>query len=147
LVILFVDFLLISNLEQQRQEGMRDEDAQHDDISTTTSRRAPTTPTTPSTPSSPPSITTRGTIGPDGVLQLYPTLPGRKQFYVGTNPDRSRFNVSYGRNFLLPFTPKQDEEGSLTFFNTIGSPISYRSGQPGGRSVRLDVYPDGGMLA
>jgi hypothetical protein len=79
---------------------MRDEDAQQDDISTTTSRRAPTTPTTSSTPSPPLSITTKGTIGPDGVLHLYPTLPGGKQFYVGTNPDRSRFNVSYGRNSL-----------------------------------------------
>jgi hypothetical protein len=142
-------FTYLKSRQQQRQEGMLDEDAQQDDISTTISRRTPTTPTTSSAPSPlPPSITTKGTTGPDGVLQLYPTLPGGKQFYVGTNPDRSRFNVSYGRNSHLPFTPKQEEEGGiggLTFYNTTGSPISYRSGQPGGRSVRLDVYPDGGM--
>jgi hypothetical protein len=48
---------------------------------------------------------------------------------------------------LLSFTPKQEEKGGLTFFNIIGSPISYRYGQPGGESVRLDVYPDGGMCS
>jgi hypothetical protein len=93
-------------------------------------------------------VNTKGSIGLDGVLQLYPTLPGGKEFYLGTNPDKSRFNISYGRNSHLPFTStKQEEEaeGDLMFFNTTGSPISYRSGQPGGRSVRLDVYPDGGM--
>ena len=46
---------------------MRDEDAQQDDISTMTSRRAPPTPTTSSTPSPlPQSITTKDTIGLDG---------------------------------------------------------------------------------
>jgi len=46
---------------------MRDEEAQKADISTTISRRSPTTPTTSSTPSHlPQSITTEDTIGLDG---------------------------------------------------------------------------------
>jgi hypothetical protein len=46
---------------------MRDEEAQKADISTTISRRSPTTPTTSSTPSPlPQSNTTKDTIGLDG---------------------------------------------------------------------------------
>ena len=59
------------------------------------------------------------------------------------NPDKNKFNVSYGGGSHLPYEKKT--EGSLTYFNTTGSKISYHSGSPPGRSTRLDVYPDGGI--
>lgn len=91
----------------------------------------------------PPPPNPSGNIGPDGVLQLYPTVAGGTAFYLTDNPDKSKFNVSFGTGSHLPYTKKT--ENGLTFFNTAGSPITYHSGQPPGRSVRLDCYPDGGI--
>ena len=42
----------------------------------------------------------------------------------------------------IPFSTHY--ENGLTYFNTTGSLITYASGMKPGRSVRLDVYPDGG---
>lgn len=95
----------------------------------------------PPPPPPPPPVT--GNIGPDGVMQIYPTANGGTEFYLGENPDKSKFNVSYGGGSHLPYSKKK--EGSLTYFNTTGSPITYHSGSPPGRSTRLDIYPDGGI--
>ncbi|HET7283062.1 MAG TPA: hypothetical protein VFI70_00100 [Nitrososphaeraceae archaeon] len=94
----------------------------------------------PPGPLSPP---TSNNIGPDGVMQIYPTVQGGTEFYMKDNPDKSKFNVSFGSGSHLPYQKKT--ENGLIFFNTTGSPINYNSGSPPGRSTRLDVYPDGGM--
>lgn len=83
------------------------------------------------------------TTGPDGVMQIYPDKPGRKQVYMGNNADRQIFNVSYGSGSVLPYEQKQ--EGSLVFYNTTGSKITYNSGSPPGRTTRIDVYPAKGL--
>jgi hypothetical protein len=97
-----------------------------------------------------------GNIGPDGVTQIYPTETGGSQFYLnmdepysgggpGTTNNTAQFNISYGTGSQFPFTTKT--ENGVKFFNTTGSPITYASGGKPGRSVRLDVYPDGGKWA
>lgn len=95
-------------------------------------------------------------IGPDGVAQIYPTAPGGTEFYLNmddpykggayTSRLSAQFNISYGRGSQLPFTAKTDSNG-LKYFNTTGNPVNYASGSKPGRSVRLDVYPDGGKWA
>lgn len=100
-----------------------------------------------SPPPPPPSV------GPDGVKQIYPTASGGTEFYLNmnnpyqggsyTSRSTAQFNISYGTGSQFPFTKGKDPSG-LTFFNTTGSPITYASGGKPGRSVRLDVYPDGG---
>jgi hypothetical protein len=95
-------------------------------------------------------------IGPDGVAQIYPTAPGGTEFYLnmdnpyegGSNTSRpsAQFNISYGKGSQLPFTTETAQNG-LKYFNTTGNPINYASGSKPGRSVRLDVYPDGGKWA
>jgi hypothetical protein len=92
-------------------------------------------------------------IGPDSVAQIYPTVPGGTEFYLNmedpykggayTSRPTAQFNISYGRGSQIPFTVKTDPNG-LKYFNTTGNPINYASGSKPGRSVRLDVYPDGG---
>lgn len=96
-----------------------------------------------SEPTSPSTSATGSNIGPDGVLQLYPTVKDGTEFYMKDDPDKTKFNVSFGTGSHLPYTKKT--ENGLTFFNTEGSPLTYHSGAPPGRSARLDVYPDGGM--
>jgi hypothetical protein len=91
------------------------------------------------------------TVGPDNVAQIYQTKPGGTEFYLNmenpysggayTSRPTAQFNISFGRGSQFPFT--RHVEGGLVYFNTTGSPISYQSGGSG-RSVRLDVYPDGG---
>jgi|SRR5215831_7251122 len=94
-------------------------------------------------------------LGKDGVQQIYPTAQGGTEFYLNMDDpyktgsghnDNGQFNISYGRGSQFPFTKRQEGNG-LTYFNTEGSPISYASGSKPGRSVRLDVYPDGGKWA
>jgi hypothetical protein len=95
-------------------------------------------------------------IGPDGVAQIYPTASGGMEFYLNidnpykggayTSRPTAQFNISYGRGSQLPFTAETDSNG-LKYFNTTGNPITYASGSQPGRSVRLDVYPDGGKWA
>jgi hypothetical protein len=95
-------------------------------------------------------------LGPDNVAQIYRTRPGGTEFYLNmenpysggayTSRRTAQFNISFGRHSQLPFTRHIDTNisaGGLEYFNTTGSPISYASGGSG-RSVRLDVYPDGG---
>lgn len=89
------------------------------------------------------STTTTKQIGPDGVQQIYPDKQGGTQVYMRNSPDKNLFNVSYGSKSHIPFSKKQ--QGSLTFFNTKGSPINYHSGSKSGRSTRIDTYPAGGM--
>src|SRR5689334_11871820 len=93
-------------------------------------------------------------IGPDGVGKIYPTASGGTEFYMdisdpykqGSGYNGSgQFNISYGSGSQFPFT--KHTEGSLTYFNTTGSPIKYKSGSAPGRSVRLDIYPAGGKWA
>ena len=95
-------------------------------------------------------------MGPDGVAQIYPTSPGGTEFYLNmdnpyqgggyTSRPTAQFNISYGRGSQIPFTAETDPNG-LKYFNTTGNPITYASGSKPGRSVRLDVYPDGGKWA
>ena len=90
-------------------------------------------------------------LGPDNVAQIYPTRPGGTEFYLNmdnlysvgayTSRPNAQFNISFGKGSQFPFT--RHVEGALVYFNTTGSLISYSSGGLG-RSVRLDVYPDGG---
>jgi hypothetical protein len=61
------------------------------------------------------------------------------------NPDKSKFNISYGTGSHLPYTKHQ--EGMLTYFNSVGNPINYASGAAPGRSLRLDMYADDGIWA
>ena len=95
-------------------------------------------------------------IGPDDVAQIYPTAPGGTEFYLNmdnpyeggssTSRPTAQFNISYGKGSQLPFTTETAPNG-LKYFNTTGNPINYASGSKPGRSVRLDVYPDGGKWA
>jgi hypothetical protein len=95
-------------------------------------------------------------IGPDGVAQIYLTAPNGTEFYLNmnnpyrggeyTSRPKAQCNISYGRGSQLPFIANTDPNG-LKYFNTTGSPITYASGSKPGRSVRLDVYPDGGKWA
>jgi hypothetical protein len=66
----------------------------------------------------------------------------------GSNTSRptAQFNISYGKGSQLPFTTETAPNG-LKYFTTTGNPINYASGSKPGRSVRLDVYPDGGKWA
>lgn len=95
-------------------------------------------------------------LGPDNVEQIYPTRAGGTEFYLNmenpysggayTSRRTAQFNISFGRNSQFPFARHIDKsivKQGLVYFNTTGSPISYSSGGSG-RSVRLDVYPDGG---
>lgn len=87
-------------------------------------------------------------IGKDNVQQLYPTKQGGSEVYLdlsSDNPNNHTFNISYGHGSHLPAT-KHNENG-ITYFNTTGSKISYKSGSPDGRSVRLDMIPSGGPWA
>ena len=63
-----------------------------------------------------------------------------------TSRRTAQFNISFGKVSQFLFTRHIDTthvtEG-LVYFNTTGSPISYAAGGSG-KSVRLDVYPDGG---
>ena len=65
-----------------------------------------------------------------------------QEVYMKDNPDKDKFNVSYGWDSHIEYKPKK--EGQLTYFNTKGWPIHYHGGGKG-RSTRIDVYPDGGM--
>ena len=62
----------------------------------------------------------------------------------GTTSSRAQFNISYGTGSQLSFTTHAASGSTPKYFNTTGSKISYASGSPDGRSVRLDCYPDGG---
>jgi hypothetical protein len=81
--------------------------------------------------------------GPDGIMQIFPTIPGGTEIYMMDNPDTKKINVSYGKNSHIKYT--KEKEGRLTYFNTDGYPITYHSDGKKGRSTRVDVYPDGGM--
>ena len=52
-------------------------------------------------PPGPPPPTSNN-IGPDGVMQIYPTVQGGTEFYMKDNPDKSKFNVSFGSGSHLP---------------------------------------------
>lgn len=101
-------------------------------------------------------MSTTKIIGPDGVQQLYPTATGGTEFFLNqaapysggayTSLSTAQFNISYGQANTFPFTTHSDPSG-LVFFNTTGSPITYKSGAKPGRSVRLDCFPDGGRNA
>jgi len=99
----------------------------------------------------PPQPEPTGNIGKDGVKMIYPTVQGGTEFYLNMDDpykqgsgyqDHGQFNVSFGHGSQFPIT--KHTQGSLTYFNTAGSPITYNSGAAPGRSTRLDVYPDGG---
>lgn len=108
------------------------------------------------TPSPPPPPPPSGDIGPDGVKQIYPTAATGTEFYLNmdnpyqggayTSRPEAQFNISYGTGSQFPFTTHTDPNG-LKYFNTEGSPITYASGSPPGRSVRLDIYNVGGKWA
>ena len=87
--------------------------------------------------------TTGTNIGPDGVLQIFPTIHQGAEVYLKDDPPKDKFNVSYGTNSHIPYEKKT--EGELTYFNSTGHAITYGSGQTPGRSLRLDMYPDGGI--
>jgi hypothetical protein len=133
-------------------------DASHDTFtfaSTIPGSSPPSSPPPPGpTPPPPPSGGGGGNIGPDGVQELYPTASGGTKFYInmsdpysgagpGSTNSTAQFNISYGQAATFPFTSKTDPNG-LKYFNTTGSPITYASGSPPGRSARLDCFPDGG---
>lgn len=99
-------------------------------------------------------MSTNKIIGPDKVQHVYPTKNGGTEFYMNmddpyktggwyTSRPTSEFNVSYGTGSQFPIKKGVDPSG-LVFYNTTGSPITYASGSKPGRSVRLDLYPDGG---
>jgi hypothetical protein len=83
------------------------------------------------------------TIDEYGVQKIYPDAKGKTQVYMGIDPDKSKFNVSYGGGSHISYEKKT--QGKLTYFTTKGSPINYHSGNKSGRSTRIDTYPDGGM--
>jgi len=59
-------------------------------------------------PPGPPPSPTSNNIGPDGVMQIYPTVQGGTEFYMKDNPDRSKFNVSFGSGSHLPYQKKRE---------------------------------------
>jgi hypothetical protein len=98
-----------------------------------------------------------GNIGPDGVKQIYPDAQGGTSFYMsmggdhripgkGTTSPNAQCNISYGSGSNLPSTLKTDTNG-LKYYNTTASVVKYASGSPDSRSLRLDIYPDGGKWA
>ena len=112
---------------------------------------APAAPTPEPPQPVPPEPQPTGDIGKDGVKMIYPTVQGGTEFFLNMEDpykqgsgfeDHGQFNISYGHGSQFPFT--KHTQGSLTYFNTEGSPVTYASGSKTGRSTRLDVYPDGG---
>src|SRR5205085_2216941 len=87
-------------------------------------------------------------IGPDGVLQIYPTTDGGTEVYMEidtTNKkfkDPKKFNISMGGGSHLDYSMETEEQ--LTYLTTGGAPLDYHGGG-NGFSTRIDVYPDGGM--
>src|SRR5438132_3403211 len=137
--------------------GSSKEPSQNPNVSPAPDDRSSPGSASPEGPASPTTPIPGGSLGPDGVKQIYPDKVGATQFYLnmddpykdgggaGTTNPNGQFNISYGTNSKFPFTAMT--EGGLIFFNTTGSPITYNSGSPPGRSVRLDIYPDGGKFA
>lgn len=96
-------------------------------------------------------------IGPDNVQEIYPSKPSGTEFYLNmtdpylggayTSRQTAQFNISFGKGSQFPFSrhfyTKDNGSKAIPYFNTTGSPVSYQSGGTG-RTVRLDVYPDGG---
>lgn len=80
-----------------------------------------------------------GKIGPDGVMQLYPTKGA--EFYMGSKFDRKFIQITYGGNHDIKYT--ENKQGDLYYLNTAGWPITYESGSPPGRSVRINDYSSG----
>jgi hypothetical protein len=85
---------------------------------------------------------TNTNIGPDGILQIYPTIQNGTEVYMKNDPDKKKFNVSFGHGSHIEY--KKKTEGNLTYFNTEGHGLNFHSGGEG-RSTRIDVYPDGGI--
>lgn len=84
----------------------------------------------------------------DNVKEIYPSIDNGSKVYLdlsSVTPNNSTFNISFGHGSHLPAT--KNIENGIIFFNTTGSPISYHSGNPSGRSVRLDIVPSGGIWA
>jgi hypothetical protein len=101
------------------------------------------------TPTPTPTPTSGGTIGPDGVLQIYDSLVGGNKWYLNmaapSDPADSKFNISYGTGSHIKST--KHTEGSITYFNSVGAKQTYASGSPDSRSCRFDNYPGGGMFS
>src|SRR5690348_16001603 len=87
-------------------------------------------------------------VGPDGVLQIYPTIQGGTEVYmeIDTNTkkfkDPNKFNISFGTGSHIDYSMETD--GQLTYLTTGGHKLDYHGGGHG-ISTRIDVYPDGGM--
>lgn len=95
------------------------------------------------TPPLPPGPSTGGTIGPDGVLQIYESEPGATRWFLNmaaaNDPHDDHFNISYGSGSHIAST--KHVEGGITYFNSKGAVQTYNSGAPDSRSCRFDNYP------
>jgi hypothetical protein len=101
------------------------------------------TPTPNPTPTPTPTPIPGSNIGIDGVLQTFASDDGANEHYQDKQPDKNVFNVSYGGGSMLKYTI--ENENGLVYINTEGSPITYHSGSPPGRSTRWDVYSKPGL--
>lgn len=85
------------------------------------------------------------TIGKDGVRQIYPTAAGGSEVYIDLSLSDPRKDAHFDFDSMNSSAPvTKQTEGSLTFFNTPGNVVTYASGSPSGRTIRLDLYPGAG---
>ena len=89
-----------------------------------------------------------GTIGPDGVIQLFSSKPGGTSWFLNMNaasdPHDGNFNISYGSGSHIKST-LGGTIGGRKYFNSVGAVQNYNSGSPSSRSCRFDIYPGGGQ--
>ncbi|NOK04410.1 MULTISPECIES: hypothetical protein [Myxococcus] len=79
-------------------------------------------------------------VGPDGVGMLFPSEPSGSSFYLGDG------DPSNSEPF---FNMKGDEatpglESGVPYWSTPGHRVTYASGKPAGKTVRLHLRPSGG---
>jgi hypothetical protein len=101
-------------------------------------------PTPTPEPVPPPKPNPVGNIGPDGVIELFPTKAGGSTFYLDISLDDPSKDPRFafdGINKGLKIAKKT--ENGITFYSTPGSPVSYKSGG-NGSTLRIGSYASGG---
>src|SRR6266487_5058692 len=76
-------------------------------------------------------------IDQDGVEMLFPTKPGTPSFRLAPSDDANN-KTDFGVEAASSST--KHTEGGVTFWNVVGKTVHYASGQPDGKTVRIDVY-------
>ncbi len=83
-------------------------------------------------------------IGKDGVVELFPTKADGSTFYLDMSLDNPSKDSRFGfDNINKGITVTKKTEAGVTFFETPGSPVSYKSGG-NGSTLRIGSYASGG---